>query len=491
MTTAVDRYRAVLERGRRDFRERRPADAPPLLTDAQIDLMVERYAAKRKRPPNQGTGQGIAKAGPSPISSRRSDELEYAGALRRIVLGPLFRSLRSGLSRAAAVSQAIAALDGVDWTLPEGLVAEEVAARAARLDGYHRARLIQTFRSAVGIDIRSVLNDAAIRPLMDAWRRENVSLIRTIPQRLHEGLYQRMSATFAERPFDRQALSRVLSTEFQSAGYNLRRLTRDQTGKAIGQLTQARHRQIGIEEYTWHTSQDERVRPSHAALDGTRQRWDSPPSVGHPKEDIQCRCVAIPYIPEAETGVRPPRGRTKGRAHYTRRGRPALRTPPEYTGRQHTRDAEYRSDATLSEGTKAYIAIGAPSKMQGVSYEDLNRLLRESKPLDAAHQRMLLQVMNDMRPLRSDRIVYRGIPEAIDASAGEMVPFPAFTSTSMNYELAFGGRTIYQIRVPQRTQAIVTNEGEREVLLPIGRKFHVVARTTDAHGRIVLIGDLK
>ena len=46
-----------------------------------------------------------------------------------------------------------------------------------------------------------------------------------------------MSATFAERPFDRQALSRVLSAEFQSAGYNLRRLTRDQTGKAIGQLT--------------------------------------------------------------------------------------------------------------------------------------------------------------------------------------------------------------------------------------------------------------
>ena len=299
MTTAVDRYRAVLERGRRDLEERRPADASPLLTDAQIDLMVERYAAKRERPPNQGRGQGFAKAGPPPISSRRIDEREYARALRRIVLRPLSRSLRSGLSHAAAVSQAIAALDGVDWTLPEGLVADEVAARAARLEGYHRARLIQTFRSALSVDIRPTLNDAAIRPLMDAWRRENVSLIRTIPQRLHEGLYQRMSATFAERPFDQQALSRILSTEFQSTGYNLRRLTRDQTGKAIGQLTQARHRQIGIEEYTWRTSQDERVRPSHAALDGTRHRWDSPPSVGHPKEDIQCRCVAIPYIPEA------------------------------------------------------------------------------------------------------------------------------------------------------------------------------------------------
>ena len=486
MTTATaERYREVLIRVQRADRAAllRGESGVQLLADAQIDLMVERYAAKRER--------RFAKADPAPIGPRRSDEQEYEGRLRRLILAPLFRSLRSGLSHAASASQSIAALDGVDWTLPEGLVAEEVAARAARLDGYHRARLIQTFRAALGIDIRPTLNDDAIRPLMDAWRRENVSLIRTIPQRLHEGLYQRMSATFAERPFDRQALSRVLSAEFQSAGYNLRRLTRDQTGKAIGQLTQARHRQIGIEEYTWRTSQDERVRPSHAALDGTRQRWDSPPSVGHPKEDIQCRCVAIPYIPEAETGVRPPRGRTKGRAHYTRRGKPTLRTPPEYTARQHTRDAEYRSTGGLSEGTNAYYVIAGGKKMPGVDYEVLNRTLREGKPLDAAHQRMLLQVMNDMRPLRSDRVVYRGIPEAIDASVGEELRFPAFTSTSMNHESAFGGRTIYQIRIPQRTQAIVGNEGEREVLLPIGRKFQVVARTTDAHGRIVLIGDLK
>ena len=305
MTTAVDRYRAVLERGRRDLEERRPADAPPLLSDAQIDLMVERYAAKRERPPNQGRGQGFAKAGPPPISSRRIDEREYARALRRIVLGPLFRSLRSGLSRAAAVSQAIAALDGVDWTLPGGLVADEVAAHAARLNGYHKRRLIKTFRAALGVDIGPVLSDAAIEPLMTAWRRENIALIQTIPERFHESLHRRVGETFAERPFDKKALSKVLNREFKVSGSNLRRLTRDQTGKAIGQLTQARHRQIGIEEYTWRTSQDERVRPSHAALDGIRQRWDSPPSVGHPKEDIQCRCVAIPYIPEAETGTGP------------------------------------------------------------------------------------------------------------------------------------------------------------------------------------------
>ncbi len=108
-----------------------------------------------------------------------------------------------------------------------------------------------------------------------------------------------MDVEFAVDPFNQQALSKVVREKGKSAGYNLRRITRDQTSKAIGQLTQARHRQLDIEEYDWLTSQDERVRPSHAALNGTRQRWDRPPSVGHPGADIQCRCVAIPVIPEA------------------------------------------------------------------------------------------------------------------------------------------------------------------------------------------------
>ena len=242
---------------------------------------------------------------PNPISPRRIDERAYEKALRLIVLQPLMHNLRRGLSEAAAAGQTYAALEGVTWDRDrmERLVAREVAEHAARLDGYHRNRLIQTFRRALSVDVRPVLSEPAIRSLMDAWRRENVSLIRTIPQRMQDGLFKRMTRTFARQPFDQQALARIVAEEGKVSGYNLRRITRDQTSKAIGQLTQARHRQIGISEYIWRTSQDERVRPNHAQLDGTRQRWDVPPDVGHPGQDIQCRCVAIPYIPEAQTGM--------------------------------------------------------------------------------------------------------------------------------------------------------------------------------------------
>ncbi len=235
------------------------------------------------------------------VGPRRIDERVYDRNLRRLVLTPLMAQLRSGLSEASAASLALEIIDGVfrGWHTG-GLVEEEVAAHAARLSGYHKRRLIQTFRAALGVDIRPVLADSAIEPLMTAWRRENISLIRTIPERFHESLNRRVGETFAERPFDKQALSKVLNREYGVSGSNLRRLTRDQTSKAVGQLTQARHQQIGISEYTWRTAQDERVRPTHQVLDGTPQRWDSPPGVGHPGYGILCRCVAIPLIKEAD-----------------------------------------------------------------------------------------------------------------------------------------------------------------------------------------------
>ena len=241
---------------------------------------------------------------PRPINGvgpRRIDERLYARNLRRLALNPLMAQLRSGLSEASAASQALEIIDGVfrGWHTA-GLVEEEVVAHSGRLSGYHRKRLIQTFRAALGVDIRPVLSDAAIEPLMTAWRRENVSLIRTIPERFHESLHRRVGETFAKRPFDQQALSKVLNREFKVTGSNLRRLTRDQTSKAVGQFTHARHRQLGIQEYTWRTAQDERVRVTHQALEGSRQKWDSPPAVGHPGEDIMCRCVAIPVIEEAD-----------------------------------------------------------------------------------------------------------------------------------------------------------------------------------------------
>lgn len=92
-------------------------------------------------------------------------------------------------------------------------------------------------------------------------------------------------------------------------------LARDQMGKLNGQITQAQMEEIGLEMYVWSTAFDDRVRDSHAAMEGLLCRWDDAsvcsydggktwvdrPSGAvelHPGQDIQCRCVPLSYYPE-------------------------------------------------------------------------------------------------------------------------------------------------------------------------------------------------
>jgi SPP1 gp7 family putative phage head morphogenesis protein len=76
-------------------------------------------------------------------------------------------------------------------------------------------------------------------------------------------------------------------------------IARDQTLKLNGAINQSRQQAAGVDSYVWSTSGDERVRDEHAELDGETFSWASPPPPGHPGEDFQCRCIAIPVIPEA------------------------------------------------------------------------------------------------------------------------------------------------------------------------------------------------
>ena len=294
----TQRYRDVLERqaheATRSLITGEPVAAIPF-SPAEIDRMVTRYAAKVGH-----AGVRLRKAAPVPIPPPIGDERLYNRTLQRRVLRPFMRSVRSGLSQATAAAEALERLDGIPvrTTRRTGLIKAEVDAQAARLQAYHRRRLISTFRRALAVDIRSVLREEPIRRLMSGWRRENIDLIQTIPERLKAGLRTKMTRAFREAPFDQARLQRIVAQQGKVAGYNLRRITRDQTSKAIGQLTRARHQQIGITEYTWKTSRDGRVRDTHAVLEGTRQTYDNPPSVGNPGQDIQCRCVAAPVIPD-------------------------------------------------------------------------------------------------------------------------------------------------------------------------------------------------
>lgn len=89
--------------------------------------------------------------------------------------------------------------------------------------------------------------------------------------------------------------------------------------RANAEHTRKLHESQGVTEYVWSTSDDERTRPDHKALDGKRFAYADPPvsnkttgTRANPGEDYGCRCVAIPVISRdvlAEPMAQPSGGR--------------------------------------------------------------------------------------------------------------------------------------------------------------------------------------
>jgi SPP1 gp7 family putative phage head morphogenesis protein len=81
-------------------------------------------------------------------------------------------------------------------------------------------------------------------------------------------------------------------------------IARDQTLKTNADLTRERHTRSGIERFTWSTSNDERVRESHAELEGQAFSWDDLPEVdgeeAFPGSPVQCRCVPVPILDDGD-----------------------------------------------------------------------------------------------------------------------------------------------------------------------------------------------
>lgn len=212
------------------------------------------------------------------------------------MLNPMFAAVRA---RLAVVDSAPAA--GAQLSFLRELDPDTAFAREAleEIDVYHYTRFSQTFRSALSVDVRPFLTRPEVSSLIDQHIVTNVRLIKTIPPRLHDSLIGRIQEEFRDSPFDRARLRTVLRDEFGSSGYNLRRLTRDQNNKLVGNLSEIRQRQVGVTRYRWRTVSDERVRDEHRDNNGRVFEWTNPPPLtGHPGQDIQCRCVALPVVDE-------------------------------------------------------------------------------------------------------------------------------------------------------------------------------------------------
>ncbi len=182
---------------------------------------------------------------------------------------------------------------------PEEFV--DVARRAGwRTVDLNRMRTAQQLRVLLGLD---VLRDPPLEETVRSFTRENVGLIRTIPERYFQEIESAVIRN-ARAGVRASALAAELEERFDVAESRAALVARDQTNKLSGEVTRIRHKALGVTSYIWRTSRDDRVRPGHALLEGQICEWAEAPVVdpasgrrAHPGGDIQCRCTAEPVIP--------------------------------------------------------------------------------------------------------------------------------------------------------------------------------------------------
>lgn len=175
----------------------------------------------------------------------------------------------------------------------------------------HTNQLNHMFRQSFGIDVLSLINDIPSAGLLNRKTVENINLITKMQKNQLAGIRSAVFANFRgdEFPFGRSLIEQIIHIGNVSDS-RARLIARDQTNKLNGTLNQVRQTGLGIKEYRWMTSRDERVVGTPGGLypRGTRRhndhferhrvifRWDSPPPDGHPGIPIQDRCRANPII---------------------------------------------------------------------------------------------------------------------------------------------------------------------------------------------------
>ena len=240
---------------------------------------------------------------PKGTPALRKDERAYERTIKTEILNPLLAKTKERLKSVPQIKTAYA--NTVKAVFEEfDIDTLSLGIATATIDNLRRvqkARLITSFQASLGIDAGPILTDLAIRPLMEQAIATNVGLIKSIPGTLQGQVIDQFDKLLAKAPFDQQAMIGSLEGRFKVAGNRARMIARDQTGKIIGDLNEARHGQLGIKSYIWQTSEDEKVvgtpggeypegnevHMDHFIRNGKEFLWSQPPPDGHPGQPIQ------------------------------------------------------------------------------------------------------------------------------------------------------------------------------------------------------------
>ena len=151
----------------------------------------------------------------------------------------------------------------------------------------------------------SIARDATEAARVAEWSKVNARLIKTIDSRYWDDIAE-VTRDAVARGIQTRELTKLLEERYSVSKSRAKLIARDQISKLNADITERKQTALGVEEYWWVTSRDEKVRPTHRNLDGTLQRWDTKPVTetngerNHPGGAVACRCSARPVVPGYE-----------------------------------------------------------------------------------------------------------------------------------------------------------------------------------------------
>lgn len=205
----------------------------------------------------------------------------------------------------AAVQAAMSQVGVLDFDVNERLLLQsEITAFLDGLDLYHR----ETFDEAVA-EVADILAEHV--PMTDASGAKSkasqkmIGLLSGLPELARERfLKAAVKASASDAGWEGFGIKDAQQLIDETIGVNetyAKSLSQDTVSDFIGQASELRQRDIGMDSYQWKTKRDDRVRETHKANDRRQFTWEESHNLsivetGPPGHDWGCRCIAEPVL---------------------------------------------------------------------------------------------------------------------------------------------------------------------------------------------------
>ena len=182
----------------------------------------------------------------------------------------------------------------------------EVRRIMGSVDNIAKQNMNKAFKNCLGVDV-FMRNSELLEKITNEWYASQSQLINSIVSTYTEKL-----GTIISNAVQRGSLYKDVYADvkhlYDITDNRAKFIARNEIGNLNAITTKTRQQEAGISCYEWLTSRDERVRASHAAMDGNLYYWhrSTPGEINgrkvyptpnlQPGMDYNCRCVAIPII---------------------------------------------------------------------------------------------------------------------------------------------------------------------------------------------------